>query len=305
MKLDEVTTVIKVSVISDEITQEFERALDIALAHNVRHVELRGLWGTNVAQLTDEQIERAKRALDERDMGVVAIAAPVFKVNLSDERKGNVGDTFKARADGSVAEQLEVFDRCASVADAFGTDLVRTFAFWRDGAPNEDVYNEIEERLRLALERAENHGVRLALENEHACFIGTASEAIEALKRIPSPSFGLIWDPGNAACLDPIEQVFPKGYEAIKAEVGFERIFHVHVKDPAHTDEGTKFIEFGKGELDYHGQIKALVADGYQGAVSMETHWKGDGISKEESTAACLDALWRIIDECGLRDTFE
>ncbi len=57
---------IKVSVITDEIGQEFDRALDVALEHRVRHVELRALWDTNVADLTPEQVARAKELLDQR-----------------------------------------------------------------------------------------------------------------------------------------------------------------------------------------------------------------------------------------------
>jgi len=298
--------VIKVSIISDEISDDFEQSLDIALEHGVRHVELRSLWGTNVSEVTDDHIARAKDALDKRNMRVIGIAGPVFKIHLSEEHAGGVGDTHKAKASGTVEEHLEILDSTIRTAKAFDTDIVRTFAFWRNGAPTPEIHDQIEERLRKAVERAEAAGVRLALENEHACFIGTASESIEALRRVPSKSLGLIWDPGNAANLDPIEEVFPGGYEALKKEIGFDRIFHVHLKDvKTHADGKVKFTEFGKGELDFRGQIRALVEDGYQGAVAMETHWRAEGMSKAQASGICLDNLWKIIDEEGLRGHFE
>ena len=74
---------ITVSVITDEISQDFERALDVALEHDVRHVELRGLWDTNVADLTDDQVAKALDLIGKRGMSVVAIAGPVFKCHLS------------------------------------------------------------------------------------------------------------------------------------------------------------------------------------------------------------------------------
>lgn len=296
---------IKVSVITDEIGQDFERALDVALEHRVRHVELRALWDTNVADLSHEQVERARKLLAKRGMRVVAIAGPVFKCHLSDEYRGEGGDTFGHADDASIEEHLAILERTCEMAEAFGTDLVRTFAFWRAGAPTPQVYDAIEAHLGEALRRTEARGLKLVLENEHACFIATADESIEMLKRIDSPSFGLIWDPGNAACLEPAGDVFPAGYERIKAQAGKERIFHVHLKDPVTTSEGVHFTEFGRGEIEYRGQLAALVQDGYSGAVSMETHWQPPGMSREEATRLCLDGLWRLIDEEGLSAHFE
>lgn len=39
----------------------------------------------------------------------------------------------------------------------------------------------------------------------------------------------------------------------------------------------------GRGIIDWTGQFKALQRDGYQYAVSLETHWRGAG-TPEEST---------------------
>jgi len=296
---------IKVGIIADEISDDFEESLDIALEHRVRHVEVRSLWKTNVSEVTDEQVQRAKEAVARRGMRVIGIAGPVYKTHLSEELAGDVGDTHQAKAAASIEEHLRILDRTIRVAKEFGTDIVRTFAFWRRGTPTPEIHDQIEAHLRRAVERAEAAGVRLALENEHACFIGTASEAVEALRRIPSKNFGLIWDPGNAANLDPVEDVFPGGYELLKSGIGFDRIFHVHLKDVAEVNGGLKFTEFGKGKIDFRGQLRALVEDGYEGAIAMETHWRADGMSKAEASGICLDNLWRMIEEEGLQDHFE
>lgn len=294
---------IKLSVITDEISEDFEHALDVALAHDVKHVELRSLWETNVANLSDDQIARARELLDERDMQVVAIAGPVFKCHLSEKYIGKTGDSFHAATDQGIDEHIKILEQNCMLADAFGTDIVRTFAFWRAGDPTAEIYDEIAVHLNKAVEVAEKAGKRLALENEHACFIATSQESIEILSRVTAASCGLIWDPGNAAAAFE-KDAFPEGYEKLKEVIGMERIFHVHVKDPITRDGKVGFTEVGQGEIDYAGHLKALVEDGYEGALSLETHWQGEGLSKEESTSRCLKALWRIIDEAGLRSSF-
>lgn len=42
---------IRPAVITDEITQDFERALDVMLEYGCRTAELRGLWGINIMDL--------------------------------------------------------------------------------------------------------------------------------------------------------------------------------------------------------------------------------------------------------------
>src|SRR4051812_34295714 len=75
----------RMSVITDEISQDFERALDVMSEYGVRGAELRGLWGANVADLTDEQIVRAKSALDARGIGVIGLSTPVYKCELESD----------------------------------------------------------------------------------------------------------------------------------------------------------------------------------------------------------------------------
>ena len=73
---------IRPAVITDEITQDFERALDVMLEYGVRDAELRGLWGKNVMDVSPEQMERAREALSVRGIRACGIASPVYKTHL-------------------------------------------------------------------------------------------------------------------------------------------------------------------------------------------------------------------------------
>jgi sugar phosphate isomerase/epimerase len=266
------------AAITDEISQDFEHALDVLLEYGVRDAELRGLWGTNILDLTPEQQERARRALDERGIRVCSIASPLFKSKLPAAAQGPTPDAPGPR-----------LERAIDLAEYFHTKLIRVFSFWREGELTEAVFQRIVAGLRPAVERAEEAGVVLGLENEHACFLGTGEEAARALREIDSPAFRAVWDPGNAYFAG--EAPFPAGYAAVRPYV-----VHVHVKDAARGADGKpRWTVVGEGEIDYPGQISALVADGYEGVLSLETHYKPEGGTAEQGSRRCLEGLLRLM----------
>ncbi|MCL4535247.1 MAG: hypothetical protein M1370_08845 [Bacteroidetes bacterium] len=83
---------LKLGVITDEISQDFEHALKTERALGAETVELRSLWGRNIADLPDAEVERALLLVREHGLAVNCIASPFLKVDLhplavlSDER---------------------------------------------------------------------------------------------------------------------------------------------------------------------------------------------------------------------------
>jgi sugar phosphate isomerase/epimerase len=61
----------------------------------------------------------------------------------------------------------------------------------------------------------------------------------------------------------------------------------VHAKDCRLENGKPQWMPLGTGAIDWKGQIAALVADGYQGRVSLETHWAGPGGDKFQASVIC------------------
>jgi sugar phosphate isomerase/epimerase len=284
---------IRPAVITDEISQDFERALDVMLEYGVRSAELRGLWGANIMDLPPEGRERAKRALDERGMDVCGIASPVYKCNLYADAAEETRGPLHLAVERSRDEQLALLERAIELARYFNTGLVRIFAFWKQGELTEAVLDRIVEALRPGVERAEDAGVVLGLENEHSCLLGTGEQAAAALRRINSPALRAIWDPGNAFFAG--EQPYPTGYEAVKPY-----LVHVHLKDAEQGPDGKpRWAAVGHGEIRYREQAAALVSDGYDGVVSLETHYKTDSGNPEEASRLCLEGMLDLLRKAG------
>ena len=138
-----------------------------------------------------------------------------------------------------------------------------------------------------AAEKAQKAGFRFALENVGGSYVGTSMDLEKLLAAVKNPALGLTWDPNNAAQMGDKEP-FPAGYERLDSK----RIFHLHLRDYKRTADGSaEWCGVGQGEFDHVGQIRALLEDGYDGAFSLETHFRIDGSKAKASEFSMTNLL--------------
>lgn len=282
----------KLSVITDEITQDFGHAVEVAAREfGLGYVELRELWGKNLMKLDAKEVGEARRLLERNRLRVSSIASPIFKVDWPGAPVSKFSpkrDQFGA--DFTFTQQNELLDRALELTRAFNTDRIRIFDFWRleDQKPYRTA---IDQKLLEAAARAGKRGVTLLLENEQSCNTATGAEAARTLSAVRSSNFMLNWDPANAAARG--ETPFPDGYGLLPKK----RIGYMHCKDIVREPDGkTEWAAMGRGIVDYVGQFRALKRDGYSGVLSLETHWHGGGTPEEcsrVSMAGMKDLLRR------------
>ena len=277
----------KLGIITDELTGQLEEALPFLSGYQLHWCELREMWGKNIMNLSQEELDRAKKLLAKHDLAVSDIASPIFKWNLPQmPAKEEKRDVYKASFVEEDANRL--LEESFKLARFFGTRQVRIFSYWRVEHP-EKTYAMVRDRLAQAAKVAAKNDMVLVLENEHACNIGTGKEMGPLLKEINSPGLRGNWDPGNAAMLDEVP--YPDGYRAVK---GF--FSHVHIKDVRKNAAGKKeWAPVGGGYIDWKGQMQALRKDGYQGTMSLETHYLRPDRNKVESTRESLEGLLKIL----------
>ncbi len=279
---------IDVGVITDEISQDIEESLEVMRRCDVSISEIRAVWGKNSADLDASELARLRQLLSDAGSSVCAISSPFFKCDLYEDRQAARGRLHEAR-DMGLSEQMNLLERLFNVAETLGTRNIRVFTFWR----TEDPTPEIEDRIVAMFEKpvalAEKRGVRLLIENEHACFLGTGAETTRVLKRFDSEAIGAVWDPGNAFCAG--EQPYPDGYEAIRPWIR-----HIHIKDARRDSAGeVEFVKVGEGVLDYPAQIARLKTDGYDGVLSLETHYALEDGGKAAASEESLKSLAALV----------
>ena len=279
----------KLGIITDELTGQLEDALPFLTSYHLHWCELREMWGKNIMNLSKEELDRAKKLIEHAGLQVSDIGSPIFKWNLPQmpAKLGEKRDEFKASfvesdADGLLRHSFEL-------ARHFGTNKVRIFSYWRVDEP-EKAYPYVRDRLAQAAQTAAKNDMVLVLENEHTCNVGTGRELGHLIKDINSPALRGNWDPGNAAMLDEVP--YPNGYEAVKGQFA-----HVHIKDVRKnaTTGKKEWAPVGGGYIDWKGQIRAFRKDGYDGTMSLETHYARADRNKVESTRESLEGLLKIL----------
>jgi L-ribulose-5-phosphate 3-epimerase len=253
---------VRLSVITDEIDPGLAHALDVCEELELDAVELRTVDGRQIVDHSEAELEAMRAELGRRGFAVCAIASPFLKCDRGEDQNAVLERTLRA----------------AAVLEA---PLVRAFGYWREAYPA-TALEVLGQTLRDATTRADAAGLTLALENEHECNVATAAEAHAALAAADASRLRLIWDPGNAAMLDPASWTGVGGLETI-----VDRVAHVHLKDVSPAAEWTRI---GDGIVDFRAQLSCLSDAGYDGYLSFETHYVRDG-SGELATRDCIAAL--------------
>lgn len=239
----------KLSVFTDEVCREDpDRALALIARWGLKHAELRTVRSGRFPLVPDVELEEFGRRLQGEGLALSAVSPGFFKCPVDDPQ---------------VRPLLErELPRACEWARHLGTDLVSAFAFARQdqGQPSSQVSDYLGEMARIAAQ----HGCRLALENEAACWGGTGLETAQLICQSGAANLSLCWDPGNAARAGA-PCPFPDEYQQLK-----DLVAHVHMKN---FDPGTKrWSLMEQGVVDWPGQLRALEADGYQGFLIIETH---------------------------------
>ena len=276
---------IPIAAITDEFSFDLDTALDAMAQVGMTGAELRLIGDRNIVDFTDEEIARVRERVEQRGMKVLSIASPVLKCVLPDAPP--LDERFQQDVFGSaytIADQPRLSKRALEVAERAGAKIIRVFSYWRTTAP-EQCFDRIVAALRELADRAADRGLVIGLENEHACNVATGVEAGRVLAALDHPALKSIWDPANASILGEVP--FPDGYAALP----HARIAHVHAKDCHVQGHKPTWGPLGEMGIDWRGQIAALKRDGYAGAISLETHWRGPDGDRLRASIICGEKL--------------
>ncbi|MGI8743011.1 MAG: sugar phosphate isomerase/epimerase family protein [Bryobacteraceae bacterium] len=275
------TPKLPIAAITDEFSPDLKTALDAMHEIGMKAAELRVVYGKNILDLTEDELKRVQRTLAMRGIEAISIASPLLKCLLPgapavDSRFQH--DIFASKH--TFGDQPRLTERAFDIAKQLGARIVRVFSYWRTVEPDR-CFEGVVKALGDLAEKAAQDDLIIGLENEHACNVATAAETARVLDRVKHPNLKVVWDPANAYVAG--EDPFPHGYRLLPPD----RIIHVHAKDCSLDGHTPEWGPLGTRDIDWKGQIAALMNDGYRGYLSLETHWPGPNGNKLEASRIC------------------
>lgn len=278
---------LKIGVITDEISNDLEVALRFLQGYGLRYVEMRKVWDdTFVTEADDAVLRKIRSLLDKYKMKAVVLASAHLKTTLPGTTPMVVDRDQFQLFNLTYKDQPALLERSIARAKELGAAYVRIFSFWRT-ENRLALFPRIAEDLTKAAEIAQQRKIKLVLENEHTCNVATGEETGKMLELVKHPALGLNWDAGNAYATG--DRPFPDAYSKLPKD----RLWHIHIKDAVRDPKTKKhrWMPVGKGEIDYLGQFRAMLQDGFRGVFSLETHYVHPTGNKELASKESLDGL--------------
>lgn len=232
------------------------RMVEAAKEYGYQGIELRGLKGM---VFTDSNLSAPKRLLAE---------------DVSAEERKEIREVFRGKSielvclstnvtlgspdQGKRNSNLKMLKDHIELARDIGPEFIRVFG----DLPAQEAIREKESMKKVAGDLSEagdwvkRDDFSIVIETHGRLAIG--EKIAQIIKMASNEKVGILWDIGNTAHSEPIEETFLK----IKPY-----IYYTHVKDWKREDVNTLL---GEGEVDTGKAVSSLKNSGYQGYLGVE-----------------------------------
>ncbi len=276
---------IQLSAFADEAACEYETQLKILREERIPCIELRGLDGKNVADLSEEEAKRYAGQTQQAGIKVWSIGSPLGKIGIDDD--------FDAH--------LKKAEHVFRIARIFGTEKIRVFSFYTK-TPEADR-EEVMRRMREMVQLAESCGVVLYHENEKEIYGDTAARCADLLNC--NRGLKSVFDPANyVQCGENV----PAALHLLRPATGY-----YHIKDALYADG--EVVPAGKGDGCLLEVLEGITEDtvltlephlavfaGYSHLERTERKMKYEYQSSRESFACAAEALRVLLRKCSFKE---
>ena len=263
---------------ADEIADDAAAQVATLRKTGLSHLELRGVGGENVLDLSPAAVAAFKQQLDGAGIGVSAIGSPIGKVQVRSDLEAHF-DRFRTAVER---------------AHQFGAGYVRIFSFYHEGEEAGQVRDRVLAQMHRMVAHAEAEGVVLLHENEKGIYGDVPERCVDLLQSVDNPHLRAAFDGANflQSGVDPQRDAWPalKGY-----------VDYFHIKD-AEADSG-RVVPAGRGDAGLAAILEDALARGFRGFLSVEPHLKaGDaefGGTGPRRFETAVGALRQVLQRLG------
>jgi len=214
---------------ADEACPAMDGQIRAMLRNGLNGLEIRGVNGKNVTQLTLPEAREIRRMLEDNGLVTWSVGSPIGKISVNDD--------FEAHK--------ELLRHTLDIAQTLGAENLRMFSFYTPAGADPEVYrNQVVDQVGAMLEISQGSGVALCHENEKGIYGDVADRCLLLLQTFPELKG--VFDPANfVQC----------GEDTLRAWAMLKPyIYYLHIKD-ALADGSV--VPSGKGL----GNVPAIVRD--------------------------------------------
>lgn len=258
---------IQLSGFSDEISPDFDKQMQVISQLGMKYIEIRGVDGKNITELTPDEVAVIKEKLDAAGVQISSIGSPIGKIDITDD----------------FAPHLETFRKLLETAKTLNTRYIRMFSFYMPKDANPADYREkVFARLKVLIQEAKKADIVLLHENEKGIYGDTDLRCLDLMENLGCDYFRAVFDFANfiQCCVETVP-----AYQRLKPYVDY-----IHIKD-AVAETGT-VVPPGMGDGHLAEILAGFKADGYTGFLSLEPHLTNfTGLSGLEKDADHRDTV--------------
>ncbi len=268
------------SAFADEIADDLAEQTRVLTANGIRYIDLRGVWGVGVLDLSPRQREEILTHIDGEGIGIAAVGSPIGKSTI----------------DKPPSYELDRLAVACEIAEQMRSRYIRIFSFYApEGESIIDYREKVMDRMAGWVEYVQhNHpALVLAHENEADIYGDVPGRCVELFEALCGDNFTGCYDPANfahAGVKDPLNNA----WAPLEQYVGY-----IHLKD--FKAGGETAGPCGEGDGDVPGVLTAAHASGYDGFMTMEPHLakagQFRGFTGPDLFKVAVDAVRKICDE--------
>jgi sugar phosphate isomerase/epimerase len=290
----------KLGVITDGISEDLDHAAGVMNDVGAKYAELQLVWGKEMGEHTDAEVARIKQSLADHELDVSVISRRTF-----------IGLPISIAVDSAEFQtHLSYFQRTIDVAKELRAPLVRIMTLSRVNAlwgyhgfdhwmsNNNTAWSGFLRLIEVPVQIAADQGVTLCFETGTSQLITSGYLARKLVDDLGANNLKILWDVCNAFYVG--ETPFPDAYDAVRPHLA-----HIHIKDwrVDLVRSVVDSVRLGTGDLGPYLEpiAEALRADGYNGAISLESVFRPEGGSWEDGFRASWPRFQELFASASIR----
>lgn len=260
-----------IGIVTDEITRDLGKALDIAGGWGISRFELREGVKARFPGFTSEEVSLVDHAI-QAGAKITAVSPGIFK--------GNVEEAAQRKRELEI-----VFPKAIELAQRFACNTVIAFSFdGCDGAPANRL--QVLRAFEEIGEQAAEAGVTVAFENEPHFWIDKPQDTVALLEEIGHPALRINWDPANLHWSG--QKPDAEAFALLKPY-----LVNLHVKDFTPEDKAVPWRPLGDGIVPWKDLLPLIVGESELQHLTVETHCEPLISNSEKS----IDVLRSLLEE--------